>query len=87
MSGVPARMWLRWSLRDLRRRWQVVAATALVLAIGTGLSAGLSSALPWRLKSADASFATLAQMVGARGFLPKCVLSAAALIKSLDSAY
>jgi hypothetical protein len=59
VSGVPFRFWLRWSLRDLRRRWTVVAATALVLAVGTGLAAGLSSAKPWRLKSADASFAAL----------------------------
>ena len=59
MSGVPLRLWLRWSLRDLRLRWPVVAATALVLAVGTGLSAGLSSAEPWRTGSADASFAAL----------------------------
>lgn len=59
MSGVPVRLWVRWSLRDLRARWTVVAATALVLAVGTGLASGLSSAEPWRLRSADASFAAL----------------------------
>ena len=32
--------WLRWAARDLRARWQQVAAIALIVAIGTGISAG-----------------------------------------------
>jgi putative ABC transport system permease protein len=59
VSGAPPGLWLRWSLRDLRGRWAVVAATALVLAVGTGLAAALSSAKPWRVQSADASFSSL----------------------------
>jgi putative ABC transport system permease protein len=50
------RLWLRWSWRDLRQRWLVVAATALVIALGTGAYAGLSSNTEWRKQSADASF-------------------------------
>ncbi len=50
-------MWLRWSWRDLRQHWVSVAAIALVLAIGTGLYAGLSSTSRWRELSNDASFA------------------------------
>lgn len=53
------RLWLRWSWRDLRQRWLVVAATALVIALGTGAYAGLSSNTEWRRQSADASFEAL----------------------------
>jgi putative ABC transport system permease protein len=50
-------MWLRWSWRDLRQHWIAVAAIALVLAIGTGVYAGLTSTNTWRELSNDASFA------------------------------
>ncbi|CAB4689697.1 MAG: FtsX-like permease family protein [Actinobacteria bacterium] len=48
---------LRWSLRDLRRKWLQVAAIALVIAIGTGLFSALSGTATWRYRSNDASFA------------------------------
>lgn len=48
---------LRWSLRDLRRRWIQVAAIALVIAIGVGLHSALSGTATWRRASNDASFA------------------------------
>ena len=51
--------WLRWGWRDLRSRWAVVIATALVLAIGTGLFATLGAMKEWRIASADSSFAAL----------------------------
>jgi putative ABC transport system permease protein len=51
--------WLRWSWRDLRRRWVLVIAIALVIAIGTGLYAGLGSMEDWRIASNDASFSAL----------------------------
>jgi putative ABC transport system permease protein len=51
--------WLRWAWRDLRSRWTVVLAMALVLAIGTGLYATLGAMKEWRVASADASFASL----------------------------
>lgn len=54
-----ARFWLRWSWRDLRERWLLVVAIALVIAMGTGLSTGFGSLESWRLASNDASFATL----------------------------
>lgn len=54
------RFWLRWSARDLRQRRLLVAAIALVIAIGTGLAAGLGSMESWRVQSNDASFAALA---------------------------
>jgi putative ABC transport system permease protein len=50
------RMWLRWSFRDLRGRWVQVAAIALVIALGTGSYAGLSSVTVWRLDSGEASY-------------------------------
>ena len=56
-STGTARMWLRWSWRDLRQHWIAVAAIALVLAIGTGVYAGLTSTSTWRELSNDASFA------------------------------
>lgn len=57
MSGVPLRFWFRWSRRDLRRHWVAVVAIAIVIAIGTGVYAGLSSTSTWRRLSNDASFA------------------------------
>ena len=53
------RFWLRWSLRDLRQRWLLVFTLALVVALATGVSAGLGSMESWRLRSNDASFARL----------------------------
>jgi len=52
-------LWLRWSWRDLRRRWAQVFAIALVIALGTGTYAGLLSTGAWRTQSNDASFARL----------------------------
>ena len=54
-----AGFWLRWSWRDLRRRWVLVGAIAIVLAIGTGIYSGLGSIENWRKDSNDASFALL----------------------------
>ena len=52
-------LWIRWSLRDLRGRWLQVAAIACIIAIGTGIYAGLSSTSEWRRASYDASYARL----------------------------
>ena len=51
--------WLRWVARDLRARWPQVAAIALIVAIGTGMSAGLGSMSAWRQESYDESYALL----------------------------
>ena len=51
--------WLRWSFRDLRRRWGLVLAISLLIAVGTGLATGLGSMEQWRIRSADASYALL----------------------------
>jgi putative ABC transport system permease protein len=48
---------LRWSLRDLRRRWLQVATIAAVIAIGIGLYSALSGTAAWRYATNDASFA------------------------------
>ena len=53
------RLWLRWSARDLRARWLVIAAIALLIAVGTGFYASLKSLLPWQIGSYDANFAAL----------------------------
>ncbi len=52
-------LWVRWTLRDLRQHWVAVAAIAVVIAIGTGVCAGLGSTATWRRMSNDASFAEL----------------------------
>ena len=52
-------LWLRWSGRDLRARWMLVVALALVIALATGMAAGLGSVQIWRDGSADASFGRL----------------------------
>jgi putative ABC transport system permease protein len=51
--------WLRWSARDLRRRWVAVTAIALTVALGTGAYTGLHSLERWRTLSNDESFALL----------------------------
>ncbi len=53
------RLWIRWSSRDLRSRWVLVLAIALVIAIGTGIYSGLGSMEDWRIASNDASFEAL----------------------------
>lgn len=58
----PSRLlswWLRWSWRDFRAHWVAVVVIAFVLAIGTGVYAGLGSTGQWRRESNDASFAAL----------------------------
>ncbi|MGA3057398.1 MAG: FtsX-like permease family protein [Candidatus Limnocylindrales bacterium] len=49
--------WLRWSARDLRDRWLLVAAIAATIAMGTGMYAALESMGAWRK---DASLQSLA---------------------------
>jgi putative ABC transport system permease protein len=52
-------MWLRWSWRDLRRRWLQVLALALIIALGAGIYSGLISTSLWRQGANDASYALL----------------------------
>ncbi|NDJ77461.1 MAG: ABC transporter permease [Chloroflexi bacterium] len=52
-------LWLRWSWRDLRERWVQVTVIALIIALGTGVYAGLGSTTPWRTNSTDQSYALL----------------------------
>jgi len=54
-----AALWLRWSWRDLRKRWLLVGAIAIILALGTGTFAGLGSTAAWRRETNDASFSRL----------------------------
>jgi putative ABC transport system permease protein len=56
---VKVRFWFRWSRRDLRARWLQVTAIALIIALGTGVYAGLVSSTPWRDQSLDDSYALL----------------------------
>jgi putative ABC transport system permease protein len=50
---------LRWSWRDLRKYWVKVVAIALVIGIGTGAYAGLTSTANWRRDSNEASMELL----------------------------
>jgi putative ABC transport system permease protein len=59
VSGVSPWFWVRWSLRDLRAHWVAVVAIAVVIAIGTGVYAGLTSTSTWRRLSNDASFSAV----------------------------
>ncbi len=51
--------WLRWSGRDLRDRWLLVAAIAATIAIGTGAYASLDSLSAWRKESNTQSLSLL----------------------------
>src|SRR5512138_547797 len=53
------RFWMRWSWRDLRERWLQVSAIALIIALGTGIYAGMGNSSPWRTRSYDESYALL----------------------------
>ena len=74
---------LRWALRDAKSRWVQIAGIAFMIAIGTGMFAGLSSVTQWRFASNDASLA-LTNMYDIRarpsgdGFLPQGSLAAIA---------
>ena len=74
---------LRWALRDAKSRWVQVVGIAFMIAIGTGMFAGLSSVTQWRFASNDASLA-LTNMYDIRarpsgdGFLPQGSLAAIA---------
>lgn len=59
MSTGALRLWIVWSWRDLRRRWLLVTALALVIAVGTGVYAGLGGTSAWRIQSNDRSYASL----------------------------
>jgi putative ABC transport system permease protein len=52
-------LWLRWSWRDLREHWLQVTVIGLVIALGTGVYAGLGSTTPWRLKAVHDAYASL----------------------------
>ena len=49
--GPNPMFWLRWSWRDLRHHWIALVVVSLVIAIGTGVYAGLSNTSTWRLLS------------------------------------
>ena len=53
------RLYLRWTWRDLRARWLQVVAIAVIIALGTGVYAGLRSVNGWQRRSYDASYALL----------------------------
>lgn len=53
------RLWLKWGVRDARRRWVQVLSIALLVALGSGMYSAMSSMSRWRVASADASYALL----------------------------
>ena len=78
---------LRWALRDAKARWVQVVGIALMIAIGTGMFAGLSSFTLWRIISNEESLALtnmydIRARLGADGFLPQGSLTA--LTESID---
>ncbi len=54
------KFWLRWSWRDLKLRWAQVTAIAFIIALATGIFAGLGGQETWRIASMDLSYETLA---------------------------
>lgn len=49
-------LWFRWTVRDLKARWVQVAVISLIIAVGTGVYAGLGSTGRWRRLTNDASY-------------------------------
>ena len=56
---MKAKFWLRWAWRDLRLRWLQVAAIAIIIALGTGIFAGLGGQETWRIASMDINYEKL----------------------------
>jgi putative ABC transport system permease protein len=54
-----ARFWARWAWRDAHRHLRQLLSIALLLALGVGMFAAMSSMAVWRVDSADSSFAAL----------------------------
>ncbi len=76
------RLLLRWSWRDLRAHWAKVLAIALVIGLGTGGYAGLTSTAEWRRVSYAESYARLAMYdlrvdLATGAFVPEGTLAAA----------
>ena len=59
MRRVHSALWIRWALRDARHHLLQVLSIALLLALGIGMYAAMSSMSVWRVRSADASFEAL----------------------------
>jgi putative ABC transport system permease protein len=54
-----ARFWIRWARRDAGRQLRQLLSIALLLALGVGMYAAMSSMSVWRVDSADSSFGAL----------------------------
>ncbi len=52
-------LWLRWTIRDGRRRWVVLVVLGVIIGAGTGTYAALSSMSTWRRVSYNASYQLL----------------------------
>jgi len=82
-------LWLRWSWRDLRKRWPQVAAIAAIIALGSGIYSGFVSSSQWRRVSYDASYRQLAMYDLHVGLSQGSYVDASALtdaIRSIPSA-
>ncbi|HEX3050336.1 MAG TPA: FtsX-like permease family protein [Aggregatilineaceae bacterium] len=77
--------WLRWSWRDLRERAVQVAVIALIIALGTGIYAGLGSTTPWRMKAADQGFEQLGMYDLQMKLTPGSYVEAQALLNIVHS--
>ena len=83
---------LRWTLRDARSRWIQVAGIALMIAVGTGMFAGLSSVTAWRVASNEASLELtnmydLRLLLGSEAFLPQgALLDIAGAVDGVEAA-
>jgi putative ABC transport system permease protein len=75
-------LWMRWSRRDLRRRWALVTAIAAIIALGAGTYASLLGTSAWRRLSNDASFALL-HTHDLRVTLPQGALTAQGRLRDL----
>jgi putative ABC transport system permease protein len=86
MKARSLRLWVVWSWRDLRRRWLLVLALALVISLGTGVYAGLGGTSAWRILSNDHSYSSL-RMHDLRAQLPDgSYVAAGTLLASLNGA-
>ena len=67
---------LRWALRDARARWLQFTGIALMIAVGVGMSAALTSITEWRRASINAGLETtnmydIRGRVGGDGLVPQ----------------
>lgn len=78
--------WLRWTWRDLRQHLVQVLAIAGIIALGSGIYAGLGSTSAWRTLSLDTTFSRLRAHDVEVSLVPGTTLGSRQLHRAVEAA-